>query len=146
MVWSIPNLLQLRRRLEINFASDYSAIISPIRVANHNHQNHHIHHNQQNYHHNHHCCHLRHCKVKTIINNPMQFHKEIKSLSRVYKFWRRKWYIHISGQPIPFPEIIIEAGMVKAFWWIIQEHEKEKQEHTISRSWEPNKVYHSLWA
>ena len=34
------------------------------------------------------------------------------------------------SQPIPFSEIIIEAGMVKAFWWIIQEHEKEKQEHT----------------
>ena len=50
------------------------------------------------------------------------------------------------SQPIPFSEIIIEAGMVKAFWWIIQEHEKEKQEHTISRGWEPNKVYHSLWA
>ena len=53
--------------------------------------------------------------------------KILKIQEQMYQKIKDIW---ISSNPLRCGEIIIEAGMVKAFWWIIQEDEKEKQEHT----------------
>ena len=53
--------------------------------------------------------------------------KILKIQEQMYQKIKDIW---ISSNPLRCGEIITEAGMVKAFWWIIQEDEKEKQEHT----------------